>query len=134
MAVGISQSKEKQKGGAFLMFKIIKGIIGFVLIVVLIVVIGWVGLNVYSCVTDRTGGTDQPKLPEIAEASHSVYIENTGTLLLTDDYEVLGEEVGSRIFILHGFWELSGQSFKYKAGEIVLDEAIFGKITVKRRS
>lgn len=112
---------------------IAKGIIGVVLVVVLLVVIGYVGLNVYSCVTDRGSITDQPELPEVAEASHSVYIENTGNLLLTNDYEVIGEEAGSRVIILHGFWELRGQSFKYQAGEIVLDEAVFGIITIKRR-
>jgi len=73
-------------------------------------------------------------MPEVEEASHSVYIENTGNLLLTDDYEVIGEETGSRVFILHGFWELTGQSFEYKSGDIALDESIFGEITIKRRS
>jgi len=111
---------------------LIKVIIGGVLVLVLIVVIGWVGLNVWSCVMDKPT-TGQPDMPEVKEASHSVYIENTGNLLLTNDYEVMGDEAGSRVFILHGFWELTGQDFKYKSGDIVLDENIFGEITIKRR-
>jgi len=117
------------------MGRIIKGIIGFALVLVLIVVIGYVGMTVYSCVMDKptTGQSDIPEMPEVGEASHSVFIENTGNLLLTSDYEVHGTEVGSRVFILNGFWELTGQDFKYKDGKLVLDEAIFGKITIKRR-
>ena len=111
---------------------LIKGIIGFGLVLVLIVVIGWVGLNVWSCAMDRPN-TGQPDMPEVNEASHSVYIKNTGNLILTNDYEVHGEEVGSRVFILHGFWEMRGQDFVYKDGKLVLDESIFGIITVKRR-
>lgn len=114
---------------------LVKYVIGVVLVLVLIVVLGWVGLNIWSCVMDKptTGQAGVPEMPEVAEASHSVYIENTGNLILTSDYEVYGSEAGSRVFILHGFWELTGQDFKYKDGELVLDEAIFGVITVKRR-
>lgn len=79
------------------------------------------------------GQSGVPEMPEVAEASHSVYIKNTGNLLLTSDYEVLGEEAGSRVFILHGFWEMRGQSFVYKDSDIILDEGIFGEITIKRR-
>ena len=115
------------------MGKIIKGILATVLVVVLVVVIGWVGVNVWSCVMDNPT-SDRPEMPEVAEASHSVYIKNTGNLILTSDYEVMGDEVGSRVIILHGFWELKGQEFIYKDGKLVLDEAVFGEITVKRRS
>lgn len=111
---------------------IVKVIMGIVLVLVLLVVIGWVGLNIWSCTMDKPT-TGQPNMPEVKEASHSVYIENTGNLLLTDDYEVHGEEAGSRVFILHGFWEMRGQEFVYKESDIILDESIFGEITVKRR-
>lgn len=110
----------------------VKGVIGIVLVLVLIVVIGWVGINVWSCTMDKPT-TGQPDMPEVAEASHSVYIKNTGNLILADNYEVHGVEVGSRVFILHGFWELTGQDFKYKESDIILDESIFGEITIKRR-
>lgn len=112
--------------------KLIKGILGIVLVIVLVVVIGWVGLNIWSCVMDKPT-TGQAEMPEVKEASHSVYIENTGNLLLTSDYEVLGGEAGRRVFILHGFWEMRGQEFVYKDSELILDEGIFGIITIKRR-
>jgi len=77
--------------------------------------------------------TGRPEMPGIEDATHSFYIENTGGLILASDYEQHGQTVGARIFILHGFWEMRGKDFKFMAGDIVLDENIFGEITVKRR-
>ena len=102
-----------------------------VVLVIIIVVIAWVGLSVYSCFARQDVG--MPDMPDQEEASYSVYIENTGNLILTSDYEMHGSEVGSRLFILHSFWELRGQKFVYKDAEIILNEAIFGEITIKRR-
>lgn len=102
-----------------------------VILVIVIVFIGWIGLSVYSCFARQDVG--QPNMPNQEEASYSVYIKNTGNLILTSDYEVHGSEVGSRIFILHTFWELRGKEFKFVEGDVVLNEAIFGEITIKRR-
>ena len=107
-------------------------IIKVIILGALLLLIAYVGLVIYSCATDQ-GDTSQPEMPKSDEAAYSVYIENTGNLILTDDYEVHGSEVGSRVFILHGFWELTGQDFKYKEGGIILQEAVFGEITVRRR-
>lgn len=106
-------------------------IIKVIILVVIVAVIGWVGLSVYSCCIRQSPG--QPNIPDQDEASYFVYIENTGNLILTDDYEMHGQVIGSRVFILHGFWEIKGQKFVYKDTEIILDEAIFGEITIKRR-
>ena len=102
-----------------------------IILVIIIVVIAWVGLSVYSCFARQDVG--MPDMPDQEEASYSLYIKNTGNLILTNEYEMHGAEVGSRIFILHSFWELRGQKFIYKDTEIILNEAIFGEITIKRR-
>lgn len=102
-----------------------------IMVIALLAVIAWIGLSVYSCFDRQNVG--QSNMPAQKEASHSVYIENTGKLILTSDYEVHGSDVGSRVFILKGFWELRGQEFEFDDAEIVLDEAIFGEITIKRR-
>ena len=109
----------------------ISGIIKLIILVVIIVFLGWIGLSVYSCASRQNIG--QAGIPDQGEASYSVYIENTGNLILTDDYEAHGQVVGARVFILHGFWELRGQKFAFVEGDIVLNEAIFGEITIKRR-
>jgi hypothetical protein len=125
MAIGIYQNKE----GGYLM-RIVKGII---LIVVLLAIVGVAGYVALSFISSCMGPSNMPDIPEADEAAYSVTIENTGKLIMTDDYEVMGSEVGSRVFILHGYWEFMGQDFKYKEGDIIMDEAVFGKITLRRR-
>lgn len=78
--------------------------------------------------------TGVPDMPSKEDAAYSFSIENTGGLIFSNKYEQQGQVEGSRVFILHGFWEMSGKNFKYVDGDIMLDEAIFGKITVSRRT
>ena len=107
-------------------------IIKIIILVVLLGVIAYVGLIVWSCAAGQNN-LGQSDIPKIDEAAYTVYIENTGNLLMTNDYELIGSKAGSRVFILHGFWEMRGQEFVYKDGELVLDEGIFGAITVRKR-
>lgn len=110
----------------------ISGIIKVIILVAILGFLAWVGLTCYHNLIEKPN-IGQTDIPERGEASYSVHIKNTGNLILTDDYEIHGSEVGSRIFILHGFWELRGQDFEFVESDIVLDEAIFGEITIKRR-
>ena len=111
------------------MSKIIKGI----LFLVLILAIAWGGTCVYSNFFAKPD-TGIPNMPESSEAAYSVHIKNTGGLLLTDKYEEMGgNEVGSRVFVLHGYWEVQGKDFKYKSNDIILPEATFGEINIRRR-
>ena len=98
-------------------------------VVVLVGVVAWIIL----AFIPQGNDTGIPDMPKLEQATHSVYIENPGKLLLTSDYEVHGDTVDSRLYILHGFWEMRGNKFKFVDGDIILDESIFGKITVKRR-
>jgi len=107
-------------------------LITIIILVVILLVVGYMGLSVWSsCQGPDTG---QPDMPEIEQATHSFYIENTGGLILSSDYEVHGSEVGSRLFILRGFWEMRGKDFKFVEGDVILNESIFGEITMKRRA
>jgi hypothetical protein len=109
----------------------------FIKIVILISLLGVLALVVGPCVyytfIDKpvTGG---PELPCKEDAAYSIYIENSGGLLLTDDYEQHGQDIGSRIFVVNGYWEISGNEFKFKQGVVILDESVFGEITVKKRT
>ena len=103
---------------------------GMILVGVLVLVV-YLGVSVYSCFIAQPAG--QMDAPDSDKAAYSVFIKNTGGLILTDEYETNGTEVGSRIFLLHGFWEAKGQKFSYKATDLILNEAIFGEITVRRR-
>lgn len=106
-------------------------------IIILIAIVGVLALVVGPCVYFNfleKSEASQPEMPKQDKATHSFYIENTGGLILASDYEQHGEKVGSRIFILHGFWEMRGSKFKFVDGEVILDENIFGEITIKRRT
>ena len=107
-------------------------IIKWIILLALLAGIAYVVLVVWTC-NQGPNNPMQSDIPKVDEASHSVYIKNTGNLIFTDAYEVHGSEVGSRIFILQGFWEMRGQEFVYKDTELILDEGIFGEITVRRR-
>ena len=101
----------------------------FLILIIIIVLagIGWVGISVYAGFFKSPLESSAP-MPEKEEAKYKVLIENTGNLLLTSKYEYK-----DKIYILHGFFELVGKDWKYRASDLVLDEAIFGKITIERR-
>ena len=99
--------------------------------VAVVVFLVWLGACVYANFIDKPEG--QLDMPKASKAAYSVYIKNTSGLLLTNEYETKGTEVGSRIFTLHGFWEVRGSKFVYKKADVILDEAVFGEITVRRR-
>lgn len=106
-------------------------IIKVIILVVMIALLAYGGLCVYAnCIK-----TDSSRLemPSAEEAPFSFLVENTGTLILTDEYEQFGDTAGSRKYILHSYWELVGMEFKYRENDIVLSEQVFGEITVKRR-
>ena len=103
-------------------------------VIVLIVVVVAVGYGAFCCFAILNPQTGLPNMPDQGEAQFRVYINNTGNILYTDDYTQYGFEEGKRVFILHGYWELSGKDFKYRdRNSPPLDEAIFGEITIKRR-
>lgn len=104
--------------------------IKWIALIVLIVLLAWAGLCAYSIVNPDTG---LPDMPEPDEAQYSVHIKNTGGMLLTNNYETHGYQEGARVYVIHGYWELSGKDFKFRDRDIVLDETIFGEITVRRR-
>lgn len=106
---------------------IIKKIIMVLILLVILAVIFGVGISVWANFF-RTPEGALPDMPDVEKATYSVLIENTGNLLLTGDYEHQGN-----IYILKGFWELTGQKWRYRESQLVLDEAIFGKITIERR-
>lgn len=118
------------------MFRGIFGVIVKVIILAgILLILAWISISVYSCINPQSRGQSNTlDMPDQNEAAYSLYIENTGNLILTADYEIHGSEVGNRVFVLHGFWELRGQEFVFKDAELVLDEAIFGEITIKRRT
>jgi len=108
-----------------------KTILRIIAIVVFIGLIAYFGMCVYGNFVEPS--LSDIDLPDNNEAQYSLLIKNTATVILTNDYEVFGDEVGSRTYRLHGYWESIGNDFKYRAGDIVLSEQTFGEIILKRR-
>ena len=107
-------------------------VIKWIILIIVVVVIGYIGLSIWS--SSCAGPLDdQYDMPDIKEASHEFYIENTGGLVFTSDYEQHGQGIGSRMYILHGYWKMRGNKFVFLEGDIILSEKTFGEITVKRR-
>ncbi len=76
-----------------------------------------------------TGNTPPP--PKLESAHYSVTIETNGKVLFTDNFEKYGTIQST--YVLHGYFEQSGREFKFRNHDIILDEKVFGKITVKER-
>lgn len=102
-------------------------VIKVILIVVLVGGVAYLGACIYGNFVN-TGGTGTPNLPTVDKAAYTVHIENTGNVLLTNKYEQVGQ-----VYILHNYWEMVGSQFKYRDHDLVLDQTIFGDITIHRR-
>lgn len=66
--------------------------------------------------------------PDANDAQYSISIKNTGNLLYSDSVSQDGD-----IITLDGFWTLIGQKWQHKDTIVVLDQSIFGPITVRVR-
>ena len=107
-------------------------ILKWVILIIMLGLLFMVGTCVYANFI-REPDLGIPELPDTQDAQYSVHIKNTGGLLLSSNIDRYGEDIGNRVFILHGYWELSGQDFIYRDQDIVLNEQIFGQITVRAR-
>jgi len=95
---------------------------------VLLVIIGYFGLCAWAnFVPQKEPG--QLDLPKVEQAAYTVHVKNTGGVMFTSDYDHVGQ-----VYVLHGYWELRGQEFVYVKGDIVLDEQIFGAISIQKRA
>ncbi len=93
-----------------------------------VVLLSYIGLSIFAKPDNGI-----LELPKIDQASYTVEIKNTGGLYLTSEYDQYGQEAGKRTFILHGYWEVSGKDFKLRNSDIILQEAVFGEIVIRRR-
>lgn len=96
------------------------------LFIVMLAGIAYVGVCVKANFVDKN--PNEITMPSVEKAKYSLTIENTGQTLFATDYEQHG-----KVYVLHGYWELIGRDFRYRKRDIILDEAVLGKIIVNRR-
>jgi len=104
-------------------------VIRVIMVIGFICLLGYLGACAYANFFSGDTASSKIKLPEAKEAKIEVIIENSGMVYLTN----VVTETGS-IVKLSGFWELSGDSFKYRNRELILDRNIYGNITIHRRA
>ncbi len=107
-------------------------IIKLLVIVGLVMALAYAGLTVWSSVS-ASRATAGPKLPEVSKAQFIVTVRDTGNTYFTNKYEQVGQVVGSRRFVLHGYWEMVGHDLKLRSQNMTLSEKVFGIIDVRRR-
>jgi len=66
--------------------------------------------------------------PEVSEAEWEFTVENTGLVVLSNDWDYEGTT-----YILHGLYESNGKEWVYREGDHAFDEDNFGKIKVRKR-
>lgn len=106
-------------------------IIKVLLATVVILAIGYLGINIYDHFQDKKPSVI--KYPDINSAKYEFTIMNTGNVLYTDKYEQYGEMPGKRFFLLHGYYEYMGKEFTERKHDLPLDENILGEIKIVRR-
>jgi len=103
-----------------------RGLIKGIVLIVLLAVIGYIGLVFYSCTIGNPGNVGAPSADE---AAYIITVENTGRIFLTSDYKKI-----DTTYTMNGYWVFEGKKFEFKNKEYLLDETIFGEVTVRRRS
>lgn len=98
-----------------------------------IVVVGYLGLTCYATIANKGGIRGLPDVPSVSKAAYTVRFHDTGNMILTNDYEQYEDELGYRIFVLHGFYEYTKEGYIYRDMDMVLKERAFGRIDIKKR-
>lgn len=99
-----------------------------VILIILLAALMWVGTCAYANIVERLGD-NHPKMPSIDKARYTVTIRSIGETYLTNKYTKLSDNQ----YILHGYWEIRDNKYRYRALDLSLDEYYFGDILIERR-
>ena len=100
------------------------------LIIMIIGIIVYAGACVYAnFIEPNMSKQEVIQAPKVETASYEVIIVNTGTVYLSNQVSRVGSFVK-----MEGYWELVGTKYVSRNRTILLDENIFGKISVNMRS
>ncbi len=102
----------------------LSGILKIVVLVFMVIGLAYLGACAYAnFIQNRVVNA-----PDSNKAQYEVVVTATGTTLYSD--EVLQN---GAIIKLEGYFEMVDGKWRYRDGEITLDQDIFGKIVVRRR-
>ena len=104
----------------------LKGIIKVLMIFILVGFLVYGGMCVYA--NFFAGAPGEVDLPSENKAQYIVTIEANGRQLFTDEYEQQGA-----VYILHGYYELVDEKYRYRDRDLRLDTSRFGNIQITSR-
>ena len=97
-----------------------------IVIIVIVIAVFYFGLSIYGNIVEP----GVAKVPTIDKAEYIVHIKTTGQRLFTNDYSV----VKDGHYVVHGYYELKSNKWRWIDTDIPLDEEYFGPIEITRRS
>lgn len=99
--------------------------------VMIIGVLGYLGACGYAnYIAKPEVTTTNPEMPDTKDAAYSLLVVDSGTVILTNKYEMFGDTVKQRTYVLHGYWEQVGNKFLYRKDDIILNEKFMGEIKI----
>jgi hypothetical protein len=99
-----------------------------VILIILLAALVWVGTCAYANIVERLGD-NSPKMPSLEKARYTVTVRSIGETYLTNKYTRLSDTQ----VILHGYWEIKDNKYRYHDIDLPLDEYYFGDIVIERR-
>ena len=103
----------------------------FIAIIGVIVGIAWMGISIYANFQEYnfTGIKNEVS---VEKAQWEFRIVTTGEVLLTEDFDSVASGDRSK-YILHGYYKIIKDRWKYTKSDLTLDENYFGKIAYQVR-
>jgi len=97
-----------------------------VLIFAAVVGITWMGLSIYANFQEYNF-LEIKSEPTIEKAQYEFRIITTGEVILSQDFDSVASGDRQK-YILHGYYKVIGDKWKYVNSDLPLDENYFGKI------
>ncbi len=94
---------------------------------------GWLGLSIFANATESDTVTGLPKMPTNSKAEYAVLIKTTGEVLLTPAVDVTNGPNGDELYILHGFYRVVDEKWRYMKTDFTMDEYYWGDLILSKR-
>ena len=100
-------------------------------LVAIILGIAWLGLSIYANFQEYNFIEIKNDV-SVEKAQYEFKIVTTGEILLTEDFDSVASGERSK-FVLHGYYKIIGDKWKYSKSDLTLDENYFGPIEYQIR-
>lgn len=106
-------------------------VLKFFAILAIVVGIVWMGISIYANFQEFNF-IEIKNEPSVEKAQYEFKIVTTGEVLLTQDFDSSASGDRSK-YILHGYYKIIKDKWKYNKSDLSLDENYFGRIEYQIR-